>query len=361
MPGANREFSSHVFSRIRGRSDFTAMNSSLRLITLSVGLVLLAGCQHSDDSLATPDKKVKKIVLKMAHNGNERHPFQKGFEEFKRSLEVETEKAVEVQVFPSAQLGSEQEATQMVKLGLIAASASTTAGGLATSVPEAELFNLPFLFRDLDHCYRVIDGPIGQGLARVIEQKLNCLVLGYWFSGIRNVWNSKRPVRVPADLKGIKLRVMASPLLIETFNTLGAQATPMAFGELYSALQTRVVDGGETDYLDLLYERFYEVTKYVSLTNHMYVVTALIFSRKVYDRLPPDVQAAVLKSGRASVGAEREAMDTLSASALEELKARGLQFVEVERELFREYVQPVYEKNAGKVGGLALIDKVINY
>jgi len=336
-------------------------NLGLRFFLLSVGLVLLGGCQHSDDSMAAAEEKAKRIVLKTAHNGNEKHPFQKGFEEFKRSLEAETQKAVEVQIFPNAQLGSEQEATQMVKLGLIAASASTTAGGLATSVPEAELFNLPFIFRDLDHCYRVIDGPIGQELAGVIERKLNGLVLGYWFSGIRNVWNSKRPVRIPADLKGIKIRVMASPLLIETFNTLGAQATPMAFGELYSALQTRVVDGGETDHLDLLYERFYEVTKYVSLTNHMYVVTALIFSRKIYDRLPPDVQAAVLKAGRASVAAEREAIDILSASALEELKTRGLQFIEVERGLFREKVRAVYENNADKVGGLALIEKVINY
>jgi tripartite ATP-independent transporter DctP family solute receptor len=337
------------------------MNSRLRLFILAVVLVLASGCQYSKDASGTSDKKAKKTVLKVAHNGNEKHPFQKGFEEFKRVLEADTEGAVEVQIFPNAQLGSEQEATQMVKLGLIAANASATAGGLATSVPEAELFNLPFIFRDLDHCYRVIDGPIGQELARVIEKKLNCIVLGYWFSGIRNVWNSKRPVRTPADLKGIKIRVMASPILIETFNTLGAQATPMAFGELYSALQTKVVDGAETDYLDLLYERFYEVTKYVSLTNHMYVVIGLIFSRKVYDRLPPDVQAAVLKAGRASVTAEREAMDILSASALDELKARGLEFIEVERGVFREKVKSVYENNADKVGGMALIEKVINY
>jgi tripartite ATP-independent transporter DctP family solute receptor len=311
--------------------------------------------------MAEPERKVIRTVLKTAHNGNEKHAFQRGFEEFKKSLEGETQGEVEVQIFPNAQLGSEQEATQMVKLGLIAASASTTAGGLATSVPEAELFNLPFIFRDLDHCYRVIDGPIGRGLAGVIERKLNCLVLGYWFSGIRNVWNSKRPVRTPSDLKGIKIRVMASPILIETFNTLGAQATPMAFGELFSALQTRVVDGGETDYLDLLYERFYEVTKYVSITNHMYVVTALLLSRKIYDRLPPDIQAAVLKAGRASVAAEREAMNILSASALDELKARGLEFNEVDRDHFREKVKPVYEKNVNRVGGMALIEKVINY
>jgi len=304
-------------------------------------------------------EKMDRIVLKVAHNGPEKHPFQKGYERFKEVLEAETGGVVEVQIFPNAQLGTEEEATQMVQLGLIAASASSTAGGLSTSVQEAELFNLPFIFRDLEHCYRVLDGPVGQWLARNIEEKLDCVVLGYWFSGIRNVWNRKRPVLHPDDLRGIKIRVMASPILVETFNALGAQATPMAFGELYSALQMGVVDGAETDHLDLLYEKFHEVTKYVSYTNHMFLVITLIFSKKVYDKLPPSVQAAVLKAGQASVSAEREAMDALTDSALAELKELGLEFYEVDKSLFRDKVEQVYRNNAAKVGGMAIIEQVI--
>jgi TRAP-type C4-dicarboxylate transport system substrate-binding protein len=193
-----------------------------------------------------------------------------------------------------------------------------------------------------------------------VEEKLNCLVLGYWFSGIRNVWNSKRPILNPDDLKGIKLRVMSSPMLVESFNALGAQATPMAFGELYSALQTGVVDGGETDHLDLLYEKFHEVTKYVSYTNHMFLVIALIFSKKIYNKLPPNVQDAVRKAGKASVIAEREAMDDLTESALTELKALGLEFFEVDKAPFREKLERVYRNNAEKVGGMALIEQIIN-
>ncbi|MEE8603795.1 MAG: TRAP transporter substrate-binding protein [Candidatus Aminicenantaceae bacterium] len=295
----------------------------------------------------------------MAHNGTANHPFQVGFEKFKDVLAAETEGAVEVQIFSNAQLGSEEEASQMVKLGLIAASASSTAGGLSTSVPQAELFNLPFIFRDLDHCYKVLDGPTGQWLANIVEDKFNCVVLGYWFSGIRNVWNAKRPILTPDDLKGIKIRVMSSPILVETFNTLGAQATPMAFGELYSALQMGVVDGAETDHLDLLYEKFHEVTKYVSYTNHMFLVIALVFSKKIFNKLPQDIQVAVLKAGQASVVAEREAMDVLTASALTELKELGLEFYEVDRNLFREKVEQVYRKNAAKVGGMTKIEEVI--
>jgi tripartite ATP-independent transporter DctP family solute receptor len=336
------------------------MKRCVAISIFSFLLFLLIGCKESTKTPGEEGKKSKKIVLKVAHNGPEQHPFQKGYEKFKEVLETETEGAVEVQIFPNSQLGSEEEGTQMVKLGLIAANAASTAGGLSTSVPEAELFNLPFIFRDLDHCYGVIDGPIGQDLARTVEEKLNCLVLGYWFSGIRNVWNSKRPVLSPDDLKGIKLRVMSSPMLVESFNALGAQATPMAFGELYSALQTGVVDGAETDHFDLLYEKFHEVTKYVSYTNHMFLVIALIFSKKIYNKLPPDVQDAVLKAGKASVFAEREAMDALTESALLELKDLGLEFYEVDKGPFREKVERVYRNNAEKVGGMAIIEKVIN-
>ena len=316
----------------------------------------------SKDITKTPEetgKKMDRIVLKVAHNGQERHPFQKGFERFKEVLEAETEGAVEVQIFPNEQLGSEEEASQMVKLGLIAASASSTGGGLSTSIPEAELFNLPFIFHDLEHCYRVLDGYVGRWLARIIEEKFNCIVLGYWFSGIRNVWNSKKPVLSPDDLKGVKIRVMSSPILVETFNTLGAQATPMAFGELYSALQMGVVDGAETDHIDLLFEKFHEVTKHVSYTNHMFVVIVFIFSKKVYDSLPSSVQAAVLKAGQASISTEREAMDVLTKSALAELKELGLEFHEVDKSLFRKKVQQVYRNNADKVGGMSIIEQVI--
>jgi TRAP-type C4-dicarboxylate transport system substrate-binding protein len=120
------------------------------------------------------------------------------------------------------------------------------------------------------------------------------------------------------------------------------------------------VDGGETDHLDLLYEKFHEVTKYVSYTNHMFLVIALIFSKKIYDKLPPDVQDAVLIAGKASVLAERDAMNDLTEAALTELKELGLEFYEVDKAPFREKLERVYRKNADKVGGMALIEKVIN-
>ncbi len=246
----------------------------------------------------------------------------------------------------------------MVKLGALAASAASAGGGLAPFVPEAELFNLPFLFRDTDHFYRVLDGPVGQRVAQAVEDELDAIVLGWWFSGVRNTWNAKRPVRTPEDLKGLKIRVMSTPVLVETFNAMGAQATPMSFGELYSGLEQGVVDGAETDHVDLLYERFYEVTRYVSYTEHMYLAAGLVFSRKRFNKLPPDVQRAVLLAGEASVAAEREAMETMTGNALAELEERGLEFIEVDRSLFKARVLEVYRNSADKVGGMDAIDEV---
>jgi len=316
-----------------------------------VGLVLalvMTGCRSADDTL----------VMKVAHNGPVEHPFQVGFETFKAVLEEETDGAVRVDIFENEQLGTEEEASLMVKLGALAASAASAGGGLSAFVPEAEVFNFPFIFQDLDHFYRVLDGPVGERVARRIEEELDVIVLGYWFSGERNTWNAERPVTIPADLKGLKIRVIPTPILIETFDALGAQATPMSFGELYSALEQGVVDGAETDHVDLYQERFYEVTKYVSYTRHLYLAVGLIFSRKLYDDLPGDIQKAVLKAGRASVLAERQAMGTMTRTALEELQKRGIQFNEVDRAAFVERVREVYTNNAERVGGMELIEEV---
>jgi len=315
-------------------------------------LVLLCaaclGCRSSDQTL----------VLKVAHNGPVGHPFQVGFETFKEVLENETDGAVRVDIFENEQLGTEEETSLMVKLGALAASAASAGGGLSAFVPEAEIFNFPFIFRDLDHFYRVLDGPVGQRVSARIEEELDVVVLGYWFSGERNTWNAERPIQTPSDLKGLKIRVIPTPILIETFNALGAQATPMSFGELYSALEQGVVDGAETDHVDLYQERFYEVTKYVSYTRHLYLAVGLIFSRKLYERLSPEVQEAVLKAGAASVIAERESMAAMTEAAFAELLKRGIEFNEVDRAPFLEKVEKVYTDNAARVGGVQVIEEV---
>ena len=298
------------------------------------------------------------FVLKVAHNGPEQHPFQNGAVRFKQVMEEQTNGNVEVQIFPSEQLGSEEETSQMIKQGTIACAVESAGGGLAPFVPSADLLNLPFLFRDLPHFYRVVDGPIGEQIGRNVEDKLDSVFLGWWFSGIRNEWNGKRPVRTPDDLKGLKIRVMGSPVLIDTFNALGAQATPMSWGEVYTSLQQGVIDGAETDHVDLLVEKFYEVTKHVSLTGHMYLAAGLICSKKVYNKLPAAYQIALINAGKASVQTERDAMEIMTGDALAKLKEKGLKFYTIDVAPFQNKVISVYKKNADKVGGMDVIKLV---
>jgi len=299
----------------------------------------------------------QKIVLKVAHSNNQLHYYQMGLEKFKEVLEKETKGNVEVKIFPNSQLGNKEQETLGIKQGIIDG-VLVSSDNLTPLVPQIELFNLPFLFRDLDHFYRVLDGSIGQLIGRLVEDKFNCIFLGYCSTGIRNVWNNKKPVLTPNDLNGLKIRVMNNPILISTFNAFGIQAVTMSWNGLYSALQQGDIDGAEGIISDLLLKKFYEVTKYVSLTNHLIGTAVFVFSRNKYQELPPYVQTTVLDAGRAAVLVAREAEAKMSKEALGELKKKGLKFYSVDKELFKEKAQPFYETYVEKLGSLKLIEQI---
>jgi tripartite ATP-independent transporter DctP family solute receptor len=299
----------------------------------------------------------EKIVLKVGHDSSTTHPYQTFWARFKEVLEAETRQAVEVQIFPDAQLGDEPRMLEGLRLGTLDGQ-TISSGSLAPFVPEIDLLHLPFLFRDVPHLLRVLDGPIGGRLTKTVEARTGAVVLG-WISGApRLMWNKKRPIHRPEDLKGLKLRVQTGPLFIDTFNALGAQATIVSFAELYTALQQGVVDGSDQDAVDILTLKFYEVTKYVAETNHGVGSRAFLFSKKRFDRLAPAVQNAVLKAGQDATAAGRKATEDLVQTATVQLKQKGLQFNTVDLKPFRDLVQPVYSKHAKRVGGIELIEEV---
>jgi len=311
----------------------------------------LLSCQWNNGS--------KNIVMKNAHNAGEKHSFQDGYTSIKDHLNTVNEGEVDFQIFPASQIASEKDAIEMVKLGVIA-STPANIGALGSFVPEADLFNIPFLFRDIEHFYEVVDGPVGVRIAKKIENKLDCIVLGWWFAGVRNVWNKERPIHKPEDLQGLKIRVIASSIILDGFNSFGAQATNMSFGDLYSAVQTKVLNGAECDYTDMLDMKFYEVTKYVSNTEHLFPAVALLFSKKQYDKLPPDLQKAVLEAGQNSVAVQRRSMQQKTAEAFDQLKEKGMIFNDLDKEPFQELAKELHAKYAEKIGGKELIEEIIN-
>lgn len=325
-----------------------------KAIILLVTLLFLVACSDRD----SPGKR----VFKVAHNGSEHHPFQIGYEAFGKALSDHTHGQYSIEIFPNSQLGSEEEATEMVKLGVIASTASSAAS-LGPFVPEIDVLNFPFIFRDLEHFYGVLDGPIGKRLGEKIEQDLNMIVLGWWFAGVRNVWNKRHPVIDPDDLDGLKIRVIGSAIVLDAFDTLGAQATTMSFGELYSATQQGVLDGAESDNTDLLFEKFYEVTQFVSTTQHLYLAVPVTFSKKKFDHLPVAVQQAVIDAGRESVELQRAAMQKNNKDAYQDLLDLGLIYNDVDDDRFRETVQSggVYERNADRVGGIRKIEEIVEF
>jgi tripartite ATP-independent transporter DctP family solute receptor len=281
--------------------------------------------------------------FRVGHNGEIDHPYQVGFERFKEIVESQSHGRIAVTIYPSGQLGSEDKVNSMVKSGLVAAQATSVAGGLAPFVPEVDALDYPFLFRDFSHYCHVMDGAVGLRLANLVERKLDVVFLGWGFSGVRSVWNRKRPIVEPEDLIDLKIRVIGSRAVIDTFRDLGAQVVPMSFGELYNALQQGVIDGAETDDIDLMVERFYEVSRYVSLTEHLYLGAGFIFSRKVFDKLPMELQQVVVQAGKAAVVEERKAIIEKAKEARAYLQERGLKYNAVDRARFALATDKLYK------------------
>lgn len=308
------------------------MNKLVKSLLAGLGIAVAAISANAAD-----------FQLKVAHNGNEQHPFQAGYLTFKKIVEEKSKGRIEVLIYHSEQLGPEDKVNNMVRNGLVAVNATSTGAGLSPFVPRIDALNYPFLFRDMNHFYKVMDGSIGKSLAQEVEQKLDVVVFGWGFSGTRSLWNSKHPVVKPEDVQGLKIRTMNSPALIKSFRTLGAQVTPLAFGEVYNALQQKVIDGAETDNVDLVVEKFYETTKFVSMTDHLYLGAAYIMSRKVYDKLPPDLREVVLQAGKEAVMSERTAMDKETKVARVFLENKGIKFNAVDHAAFVAAVKPVYD------------------
>lgn len=305
--------------------------------------------------------RAEPMVMKLGHDSPTDFPYQVAAEWFKKEVEAKTSGRVQVQIFPNAQLGDEGAMIDGLRIGSVHG-CYVSIPPISESVPEVDLFSLPFIFPDISHALKVARGPIGQKIQAKIEAAVGGVVAGWGSIGDRDMWNSKRPIKAVADLGGLKMRTQQSAMQLDTYSALGAQPTPMPFSELYTALQTKVVDGADNGPADVLSSKFYQVTKYLTLTRHFIVMNPMLISSSFLAQLTPEDKATVLAAGAKSMDVLTEEGDRQNAAALEELKKRGIEVYELspkDRAAFVAAVQKVYDKNADRVGGKDVIRQAL--
>jgi len=293
-----------------------------------------------------------KMVLKASDVHPLGYPTVEAIVRLGKKLEAATGGRLSVQMFPAMQLGGEKEMLEQTQVGALQI-CRVSVGPVGNIVDELNVFNLPFVFRDEAHMRKVIDGPIGaELLEKITNAPASRLVgLGWMDAGTRNVY-ARKPVRMPADLKGQKIRMMGNPIFVETMNAMGGNGISMGFNELYSALQTGVVDGAENNPPTLLTHNHYQVSKYYSLTGHLIIPEIFVFSRRTWDALSKDDQALIRKLSREAQLEQRDLWDRMVAESVQKLKAAGVEFVEVDRKAFYDATRPVREKYGARWAAL---------
>jgi tripartite ATP-independent transporter DctP family solute receptor len=268
-------------------------------------------------------------------------------------LEKATSGRYSIQMFPSMQLGGEKEMIEQAQVGALQI-ARISVGPMGPIVDELNVFNMPFVFKDEAQMRKVIDGPIGEEmLTKLTNSSARLVALGWMDAGTRNVYSDK-PVTKPADLKGMKIRMMGNPLFVETMNAMGGNGIAMGFNELHQALQSGVVDGAENNEPTLFAQNHYQTPKgkVYSLTGHLIIPEIFVFSKVSWDKLPKADQDLIRKLSREAQLEQRKLWDAYVAEATGKLKAAGVKFVPADKEAFYKATQPVRDKYGAKYASL---------
>lgn len=282
------------------------------------------------------------VTLRSADIHPDGYPTVEAVKYFGEIVSQKTNGRLKVQVFNSGQLGQEKDTIEQTRFGVIDLNRVNTAP-FNNLIPETAVLGLPFLFRSVDHMYKVVDGPLGEEIAKAFEPH-GMIVLGFFDSGARSMYNSKRPIKTLEDMKGMKIRVQQSDLFIAMINALGANATPMPFGELYSALQTGLVDGAENNYPSYESVKHFEVAKYYSLTEHSMAPEVFVMSKRSWDKLTPADQALFKDAGKQATLKMRDLWAKRDADAKAIVVKGGAVINEVDKKPFIDAMKPVYDK-----------------
>jgi TRAP-type transport system periplasmic protein len=294
-------------------------------------------------------QEIQERTIRFGHLNNTDHPTSIGTRKFAELVAAKSGGKMQVREFPSSQLGNELQMQSALQGGVqeMMAPAPTSLAGI---VKEFGLLDFPFIVSNTQQADALVDGPLGRALLDKLPER-GLVGLGFFDLGFRNVTNSRRPITRVEDFEGIKLRVIPNPVFLETFRTFKANPVPMPFAELYPALETRAVDGQENPFSVILSNKFFEVQKFLSQTNHVYAPLVILVSKRFWDKLSPAEQKVLQESANEARVFQRQVSREAAGKALSELKSRGMQVNELapaELARLQKLVQPVHEKFAAE-------------
>src|SRR5450631_1465752 len=312
---------------------------------LSAGLGAAAALQP-----LSPASAQAKSVFKASDVQPAGYPTVAATENLGKKLEAATQGRLSIQMFPSMQLGGEKETIEQTQIGAIQM-VRVSVGAMGPIVDDINVVNMPFLFRNMAHAEKMMDGPIGQELLDKITASPNAgLVALCWMdSGARSLYNTKKPIKAIEDLKGMKFRVIGNPIFIDMMNALGGNGVAMGYDQVFSALQTGVIDGAENNPPSYVFSNHYTAAKYYSLTEHLVIPEVLAFSKRSWTALSADDQALIKKFAREAQMEERVLWKQYEQTAMDKAKAAGCQIVEIaDKTPFQNAVKPVWDKYGPK-------------
>ncbi len=294
-------------------------------------------------------------TIKFTNGVNEDHPVGLGVKRMQEVLNAKTGGKIKINAFWGGSAGGDLPATQALRAGT-QEMVCTSSSPLVGIVKELGAFDLPFLFANEKEADIVLDGPAGAYFNKKLEDA-GLVNLAYWENGFRNLTNSKRPVARAEDFDGVKVRVMQNNIFLDTFKTLGSNAVPMAFGEVFTALETKTIDGQENPFVTIETSKLNEVQKYLSVTRHAYTPFLVLYSKKLFDQLNPQEQAVLREAAMEGQKVQRAANRTLNEKSLSSLKTKGMVVNEVapaEQLRMFQKVRPVYDRNIPTIGSEAV-------
>jgi len=324
------------------RRDFIKMGAGLGITGLGAAVATVTPLSGA--------RAQAKSVFKASDVQPAGYPTVVATENMGKKLEAATNGRISVQMFPSMQLGGEKETIEQTQIGAIQL-LRVSAGTVGPIVDEINVVNMPFLFKNMAQAERMMDGPIGQELLDKITANANAgLVALCWMnSGSRSLYNAKRPIKAIEDLKGLKFRVIGNPIFIDMMNSLGGNGVAMGYDQVFSALQTGVIDGAENNMPSYVFSNHYTAAKYYSLTEHLIIPEVMVFSKRSWAALSSEDQNLVKKFAREAQLEERDLWNKYEQQAMEKAKAAGCEIIEIaDKAPFQHAVKPVWEKYGPK-------------